>query len=344
MRRLLQGDVGSGKTVVALYCLVRAAEAGLQGVLLAPTETLAAQHAETTARLVGPLASAELVTASLTAKERRATLARLASGETRIAIGTHALLQGDVEFAELALLVVDEQHRFGVEQRDALLHRAARRRRRAARAAHDRDADPAHARPHRVRRPRRHHHRRRAFGTTAGRHPPGGRGQARGRLRLRAQADRPRQAGLRRLPGHRRVRVHHGRDGDRRGRAAAGRAVSRRARRGGARPAQVGGARRRHARLQERRARRAGSDQPHRGRHRRAQRHGDDRRGRRAFRARAAPSAARARRPRQREVVLPAVRGGRDRHAHRRGSRRCSRPTTASSSPTRTSRSAARGR
>ena len=80
MRRLLQGDVGSGKTVVALYCLVRAAEAGFQGVLLAPTETLAAQHAETTARLVGPLASAELVTASLTAKERRATLARLAVG------------------------------------------------------------------------------------------------------------------------------------------------------------------------------------------------------------------------------------------------------------------------
>ena len=114
MRRLLQGDVGSGKTVVALYCLVRAAEAGLQGVLLAPTETLATQHAETAARLVGPLASAELVTASLTAKERREALARLAAGETRIAIGTHALLQDDVRYAGLALLVVDEQHRFGV--------------------------------------------------------------------------------------------------------------------------------------------------------------------------------------------------------------------------------------
>ncbi len=126
MRRLLQGDVGSGKTVVALYCLVRAAEAGLQGVLLAPTETLAAQHAETAARLVGPLASAELVTASLTAKERREALARLAAGETRIAIGTHALLQEDVRYAGLALLVVDEQHRFGVEQRDALVHRAER--------------------------------------------------------------------------------------------------------------------------------------------------------------------------------------------------------------------------
>ena len=126
MRRLLQGDVGSGKTVVALYCLVRAAEAGFQGVLLAPTETLAAQHAETAARLIGPLASTELVTASLTAKERRAALSRIASGETRIAIGTHALLQADVRFAALALLVVDEQHRFGVEQRDELVRRAER--------------------------------------------------------------------------------------------------------------------------------------------------------------------------------------------------------------------------
>ncbi|MBE0528732.1 MAG: ATP-dependent DNA helicase RecG, partial [Thermoleophilia bacterium] len=126
MRRLLQGDVGSGKTVVALYCLVRAAEAGLQGALIAPTETLAMQHAETAARLVGALAPAQLVTASLTAKERREALARLASGETRIAIGTHALLQEDVGFARLALLVVDEQHRFGVEQRDALVHRAER--------------------------------------------------------------------------------------------------------------------------------------------------------------------------------------------------------------------------
>jgi ATP-dependent DNA helicase RecG len=126
MRRLLQGDVGSGKTVVALYCLVRAAEAGHQGVLLAPTETLAAQHAETAARLIGPLASSELLTASLTAKERREALARIESGETRLAIGTHALLQGDVRFSSLALLVIDEQHRFGVDQRDALVRRAER--------------------------------------------------------------------------------------------------------------------------------------------------------------------------------------------------------------------------
>ena len=124
MRRLLQGDVGSGKTVVALYCLVRAAESGLQGALMAPTETLAAQHAETAARLVGPLVPAELLTASVTAKERRAALERVASGAAGLVIGTHALLQEDVAFAGLGLLVVDEQHRFGVEQRDALVRRA----------------------------------------------------------------------------------------------------------------------------------------------------------------------------------------------------------------------------
>lgn len=126
MRRLLQGDVGSGKTVVALYCLVRAAEAGLQGVLLAPTETLAAQHAETAVGLAGALVPTELVTASLTARERRSALARIAAGETRLAVGTHALLQEDVRFRALGLLVVDEQHRFGVEQRDALVRRAER--------------------------------------------------------------------------------------------------------------------------------------------------------------------------------------------------------------------------
>ena len=126
MRRLLQGDVGSGKTVVALYCLVRAAEAGRQGALMAPTETLAAQHAETAARLVGPLMPTELLTASLGARERREALERIASGAAGLVIGTHALLQEDVAFAALGLLVVDEQHRFGVEQRDALVRRAER--------------------------------------------------------------------------------------------------------------------------------------------------------------------------------------------------------------------------
>jgi ATP-dependent DNA helicase RecG len=126
MRRLLQGDVGSGKTVVALYCLVRAAEAGHQGALIAPTETLALQHAVTAAALVGPLVSVEVLTASLSPKERRAALERIASGAAQLVIGTHAVLQEDVAFRDLSVLVVDEQHRFGVEQRDALVRRAER--------------------------------------------------------------------------------------------------------------------------------------------------------------------------------------------------------------------------
>lgn len=126
MRRLLQGDVGSGKTVVALYCLLRAAEAGLQGVLMAPTETLAAQHAETAERLLSGLVDITRLTASLSAAERRAALASIASGGSGLVIGTHAVLQQDVAYADLGLLVVDEQHRFGVEQRDALVRRAER--------------------------------------------------------------------------------------------------------------------------------------------------------------------------------------------------------------------------
>ena len=132
MRRLLQGDVGSGKTVVALFCLLRAVESGLQGALMAPTETLAEQHAETAARLVGDLAQVELLTAALGARERREALARIGSGEAAIVIGTHALLQGDVAFRALGLLVVDEQHRFGVQQRDELVRRAEQ----AGRAPH----------------------------------------------------------------------------------------------------------------------------------------------------------------------------------------------------------------
>ena len=132
MRRLLQGDVGSGKTVVALHCLLRAVESGLQGALMAPTETLAGQHAETAASLGASLASVDLLTAAVGARERREALARLASGETQILIGTHALLQEDVAFHALGLLVVDEQHRFGVQQRDELVRRAEQ----AGRAPH----------------------------------------------------------------------------------------------------------------------------------------------------------------------------------------------------------------
>jgi len=126
MRRLLQGDVGSGKTVVALHLLLRAVESGHQGALMVPTETLAGQHLATVHELVGELARCELLVAGLGAARRRAVLARLRSGETQIVVGTHALLQDDVRFRSLAAVVVDEQHRFGVVQRDELARRAAR--------------------------------------------------------------------------------------------------------------------------------------------------------------------------------------------------------------------------
>jgi ATP-dependent DNA helicase RecG len=121
MRRLLQGDVGSGKTVVALYALLRAVEAGKQGALMAPTETLAEQHFLTIEELCAQLGvRAVLLTGTAGSKRVRA---EIASGEAQIAVGTHALIQRDVDFADLAVAVIDEQHRFGVEQRHALAER-----------------------------------------------------------------------------------------------------------------------------------------------------------------------------------------------------------------------------
>ena len=112
MERLLQGDVGSGKTVVALYALLCAAEAGFRGALMAPTETLAEQHFLTVEPLCRQLGiSVGLLTSSVPARERAGAL------EARILVGTHALIQEDVDLSELAVAVVDEQHRFGVEQR-----------------------------------------------------------------------------------------------------------------------------------------------------------------------------------------------------------------------------------
>jgi ATP-dependent DNA helicase RecG len=118
MLRLLQGDVGSGKTVVALMAMLTAVEAGRQAVLMAPTEILAQQHYAT----IAPLAEAAGVrciqlTGRDKGKAREALLAQLASGEVPLAVGTHALFQGDIAFHDLALAVVDEQHRFGVHQR-----------------------------------------------------------------------------------------------------------------------------------------------------------------------------------------------------------------------------------
>jgi ATP-dependent DNA helicase RecG len=121
MERLLQGDVGSGKTVVALYALLRAVENGHQGALMAPTETLAEQHFLTIEGICLKLGvSCRLLTSSLPPKELAAARRALATKEADLAVGTHALIQERVEFRSLAVAVVDEQHRFGVEQRVAL--------------------------------------------------------------------------------------------------------------------------------------------------------------------------------------------------------------------------------
>jgi ATP-dependent DNA helicase RecG len=121
MQRLLMGEVGSGKTVVALYSMLRALEAGFQAVLMAPTETLAEQHAVTLGGLLAEEATPfALLTGATSAARRREALERLATGELGLVVGTHALIEPTVRFARLGVCVVDEQHRFGVEQRRAL--------------------------------------------------------------------------------------------------------------------------------------------------------------------------------------------------------------------------------
>jgi ATP-dependent DNA helicase RecG len=121
MHRLLQGDVGSGKTVVALFAALLAVENGFQAAIMAPTELLAEQHARTLAALLAPLGMRpELLTGSLSAADRRRTDERLASDAPLIAVGTHALITERTRFGRLGFVAIDEQHRFGVEQRAAL--------------------------------------------------------------------------------------------------------------------------------------------------------------------------------------------------------------------------------
>jgi ATP-dependent DNA helicase RecG len=121
MHRLLQGDVGSGKTVVALYALLRAVESGRQAALMAPTETLAEQHFLTVDELCSSLGvRVSLLTSSLPAREHRLVRQLIASGDAALVVGTHALIQEEVEFRDLSVVVVDEQHRFGVGQRSAI--------------------------------------------------------------------------------------------------------------------------------------------------------------------------------------------------------------------------------
>ncbi len=124
MQRLLMGEVGSGKTVVALWAMLRAVEHGAQAALMAPTETLAEQHFATIQALLGAQSvSTALLTGSTPARRRADTLGKLRSGELSLIVGTHALIEPDVLFGELAVAVIDEQHRFGVRQRAALEHR-----------------------------------------------------------------------------------------------------------------------------------------------------------------------------------------------------------------------------
>ena len=125
MQRLLMGEVGSGKTVVALYAMLRAVESGAQAALMAPTETLAEQHFATLQKLMpGELVQAALLTGSTPAGRRADLLGKLATGELKLLVGTHALIEDPVEFDRLAVAVVDEQHRFGVNQRRALDRKA----------------------------------------------------------------------------------------------------------------------------------------------------------------------------------------------------------------------------
>ena len=126
MHRLLMGDVGTGKTVVALFAMLLAVENDYQAALMAPTELLAEQHAATLERLLSPLSiRPELLLGRQTASEKSAARARLATGQARLAVGTHALMQESVSFKRLGLVVIDEQHRFGVEQRAALIGKGA---------------------------------------------------------------------------------------------------------------------------------------------------------------------------------------------------------------------------
>ena len=167
MRRLLQGDVGSGKTIVAVLSAILAAECGRQTALMAPTEILAEQHFSTIFRIFGKTRfRAELLTGRVKGKARAQILDGLAGGRIDLLVGTHALLEDPVGFLRLGLLVIDEQHRFGVGQRSALAAKA----------------DPALPRAHALRRPRRLDARREAAGPLGDRDASPSRGRAHRRV------------------------------------------------------------------------------------------------------------------------------------------------------------------
>ena len=208
MNRLLQGDVGSGKTVVAAMAALVAAAAGCQTAVMAPTELLAEQHFASFERWLAPLGVevAALIGAQ-PARARAATLAAVADGRAAVVVGTHALFQESVEFRQLALVIVDEQHRFGVEQRRRLKQKGDGRRARAAPAHHDGDADPAHARDDGLCGSRLLRDRRAAAGPPARADRRLARAAPRRARRARRGALRGRAAGLLGLPADRGVRA-----------------------------------------------------------------------------------------------------------------------------------------
>ena len=225
MHRLLMGDVGTGKTVVALFAMLLAAENGYQAAIMAPTELLAEQHHATLTRLLEPLdLRPELLIGRLTAAQKAAARERIAAGGARLVVGTHALIQESVRFHRLGLAVVDEQHRFGVEQRAALAEKG--------------DAPDVLLK----------HRRRRNTGHPGPAGPPSGlvRIGPRAHLHVSARRVRRRSAGLRRLSRDRRfgTRRPQGRDRGRRESETRVRRVPRGAR---ARPDQARGAGRGHA-------------------------------------------------------------------------------------------------
>ena len=301
MQRLLQGEVGSGKTVVALYALLRAVEAGRQGALMAPTETLAEQHFLTVDELCAPLGvRVSLLTSALRAREHAAVRQLIASGDAAIVVGTHALIQKEVDFHDLAVAVVDEQHRFGVGQRSALvegrsphvLHLTATPIPRTLALTVYGDLDvseltlpPADRKPivtGWVTEER----------SSEAYTPP-------------SPPPRRRKTGLRRLPADRGVG-----DERRARRRGGGRAAERSRARGLPRGLPPRQAQDRRAQDGDGRVQGAGAGRPRgddrdRGRRRRPERDDHDRAGGRSVRARAAPPAPRACRARRRAVLLP---------------------------------------
>ncbi len=297
MHRLLQGDVGSGKTIVALFASLLAMENGYQAAVMAPTELLAEQHLRTFTRLLEPLGIRPvLVTGRLTTKVRREAAALLARPAPLLVVGTHALVQDSTAFARLGLAVVDEQHRFGVEQRKAFGAKGAAPRR----PADDRDADPALARAH-------------AYGdldVSVLDEKPAGSAADHERAAARERA-RPRDA-VRRITSSRRGdrRTSSTRSSRSRRRATSRRRRSRstswpRARSPGGRVGLLHGRMSGDekdaidARVPRRGARRARGDDGDRGRHRRSERDGDADRAPRALRAVATAPAPRTRRSRR---------------------------------------------